>query len=131
MNIPEIKTDVKPAVRADENTVVRTDGKSVSPRSGVQENYVVDKIEKTNGEQKQQARLNKKTATDVAKQAESELASQNLKLKFNVIEENNTIQVEVRDADDKVIKKIPADDIVKLTKSIREHFPGSFVDKTF
>lgn len=131
MNIPEIKNDVKPPARTTEHKAVPQEEKALAQRSDALEHQAVEKIEKTEDGRHPQSRFDKEKVRQVADKMESELAEQNLKLRFNVIEENKTIQVEVRDAENKVIKKIPADDMVKLAKSIRKHFQGSFVDKTF
>lgn len=63
-------------------------------------------------------------------EAEEHLEANNVKLKFNVLENNDTIQVEVVDSDGKTIRKIPDDDLLKLTKSLKNLGQG-FVDKMF
>ena len=58
---------------------------------------------------------------------EDQLANNNVKLKFNVLDESNTIQVEILDSDGNTIRKIPGDDLVKLSKSpekSRPRIPG-------
>ncbi|GEM_PF-1026595 len=131
MNIPEVKTEMKSPVRTNGHTVVQQTAKPFAEQSGVQQHYSVAKLEKTEAAREAKTTLDKDRVQQAAETAESELAAKNLKLKFNIIEESKTIQVEVLDADNKVIKKIPADDVVKLAKAIRKQFPGSFVDKTF
>lgn len=131
MNIPEIKNELKPPARGEESKAIHAEARLSAEGAKTHDLHAVGKLEKTADQEKQHSRLNREKAEQIAHKAEAELAAKNLKLKFNVIEESNTIQVEVRDANDKVIKKIPADDIVKLSKSIRKHFQGSFVDKTF
>jgi len=49
-------------------------------------------------------------------------------LKFNVLEENDTIQVEIIDSDGKTIRKIPEDDLLKLSESLKNLGKG-FLDK--
>jgi len=63
-------------------------------------------------------------------EAEEHLEANDIKLKFNVLENNDTIQVEVVDSDGKTIRKIPEDDLLKLTKSLKNLGQG-FVDKVF
>ena len=63
-------------------------------------------------------------------EAEEHLEANDIKLKFNVLENNDTIQVEVVDSDGKTIRKIPEDDLIKLTKSLKNLGQG-FVDKMF
>ena len=61
-------------------------------------------------------------------EAEEHLEAKNIKLKFNVLENNDTIQVEIVDSDGKTIRKIPDDDLLKLTKSLKNLGQG-FLDK--
>jgi flagellar protein FlaG len=61
-------------------------------------------------------------------EAEKHLESKDIKLKFNVLENNDTIQVEVVDSDGKTIRKIPEDELLKLTKSLKSLGQG-FLDK--
>nr|WP_321974339.1 flagellar protein FlaG [Pseudodesulfovibrio indicus] len=61
-------------------------------------------------------------------EAEQALDSNDVKLKFNVLENNDTIQVEVIDSNGKTIRKIPEDDLIKLTKSLKNLGQG-FLDE--
>ncbi|NCD25059.1 MAG: flagellar protein FlaG [Deltaproteobacteria bacterium] len=57
-------------------------------------------------------------------------SSLGVSLKFNIDERTDTIQVEVRDPEnDKLIRKIPADEMLELAASI-EKMVGLFLDKT-
>lgn len=61
--------------------------------------------------------------------AEEELSSMGVALKFNLNEDSDSIQVEVWDSNsEKVIRKIPADEVVRLSESIKD-MAGVFMDK--
>ena len=60
---------------------------------------------------------------------DSYMASIGVSLKFNIDERTDTVQVEVRDPEtDKLIRKIPADEMLDLAASI-ENMVGLFLDK--
>lgn len=60
----------------------------------------------------------------------SYVSSQDVELKFKIDERTKRVQVEVRDpATDKVIRKIPADQMLELAASI-EQMAGLFLNKT-
>ena len=74
--------------------------------------------------------VERETAQQVADDAQKEMDRQGVKLSFNVQEDNETVQVEVRDTETgKVVRKIPADEVIKLSESIKQ-FAGRFLDKT-
>lgn len=74
-------------------------------------------------------RLDKAGIEKVLVQANEELASQGVALKFSISEESEELQVEVRDAtSDKVIRKIPSDEVVRLSRSIKD-MAGVLMDK--
>ena len=57
------------------------------------------------------------------------MASIGVSLKFNIDERTDMVQVEVRDPEtDKLIRKIPADEMLDLAASI-ENMVGLFLDK--
>jgi len=59
------------------------------------------------------------------------MQSLGVNLKFNVDERTDMVQVEVRDPDtDKLIRKIPADEMLDLAASI-ENMVGLFLNKAF
>ena len=60
---------------------------------------------------------------------DSYMSSMGVSLKFNIDERTDQVQVEVRDPDtDKLIRKIPADEMLDLAASI-ENMVGLFLDK--
>ena len=60
---------------------------------------------------------------------DSYMTSLGVNLKFNIDERTDMVQVEVRDPEtDKLIRKIPADEMLDLAASI-ENMVGLFLDK--
>jgi flagellar protein FlaG len=71
----------------------------------------------------------RETLERFAAKTQEQFADLGVALKFNVDDENGAVQVEVRDAQsDKVIRKIPADEVLHLAKSIKE-MAGKLLDK--
>lgn len=67
---------------------------------------------------------------NVTEAMDSYMASMGVSLKFNIDERTDTVQVEVRDPEtDKLIRKIPADEMLDLAASI-EKMMGLFLDRT-
>ncbi|WP_051693975.1 flagellar protein FlaG [Desulfohalovibrio reitneri] len=78
----------------------------------------------------QEAR-DKRVLDEARGQAEETLASIGLKLRFKVDEESDTVQVEIVDpGSGKVVRKLPPDDLLKLSRSIRDMARG-LLDKTY
>ena len=74
---------------------------------------------------------NREKLTELAGAMEQFLKVMGTELKFRIDEKTNLVQVEVFDPQkDKVIQKIPPDDLLKLAASI-EDMVGVFVDKAF
>lgn len=74
-------------------------------------------------------RPERETVLELVRQAEENLAERGVALKFKVNEDADSIQVEVREAgSEKVIRKIPADEVVQLSKSIKD-MAGQLLDK--
>lgn len=66
----------------------------------------------------------------VTEALETYMVSLGVNLKFHIDERTDIVQVEVRDPDtDKLIRKIPADEILELAASM-EKMVGLLVDKT-
>ena len=73
--------------------------------------------------------LNRDDILRAMDQAAEHLAKQGVALKFNLSEDSDELQVEVREAgSDKVIRKIPSDEVVRLSRSIKD-MSGVFMDK--
>ena len=76
------------------------------------------------------ADISRQKLEHVAEAMDSYLSSLGVNLKFQIDERTEKIQVEVREPKtDKLIRKIPADEMLELAASI-EHMAGLFLDKT-
>ncbi|WP_419787875.1 flagellar protein FlaG [Pseudodesulfovibrio sp.] len=70
----------------------------------------------------------KDTVNKLVSEMESRLEKNNVQLKFKVLEENQTVQVEILDGSGKTIRKIPSDELVSLSKSLKNLDRG-FLEK--
>ncbi|MCJ2163811.1 MULTISPECIES: flagellar protein FlaG [unclassified Pseudodesulfovibrio] len=118
MNIPEMTIEMKQGLRSENvvpaKTVSRPPGQKDTSQSANTDSAPT-KTEKD----KQSTGRTKEELYELIAEAEKHLEANDIKLKFNVLENNDTIQVEVLDSDGKVIRKIPDDDLIKLTKSLK------------
>ncbi|WP_285904941.1 flagellar protein FlaG [Pseudodesulfovibrio pelocollis] len=73
------------------------------------------------------APLSREDVAALAAGMEKTLEASNVKLKFNIIEDNDTVQVEIVNGEGKTIRKIPSDDMIKLSKSL-ENLERGFLD---
>lgn len=126
MNIPEITNEVKQGLRSENPVPAETvdkppvqDGTSVHAEA-------VQKLEKTQADA-DSSNFSKEELNTLIEEAQEQLDANNVKLKFNVLEEADTVQVEIIDGEGKVIRKIPDDDLVKLSKSLK-NFGQGFLD---
>ncbi|MBI9078274.1 MAG: flagellar protein FlaG [Pseudodesulfovibrio sp.] len=89
-----------------------------------------DAIHKQNGTQsdKNNHDFSKEKLTQMVDEAQEHLKKNNIKLKFKILEEKNAVQVEIVDPDGKTIRKIPGDDLLKLSKSLKNLGQG-FLDE--
>ncbi len=61
------------------------------------------------------------TVAEVVKKLDTQLKSHDVALKFRIHEDTGQVQVEVLNAEnDKVVRKIPADELLKLSASLDE-----------
>lgn len=127
MNIPEITIETKQGPRSES----AAPAKAVD-RPPVQESDDRPRIDAVNAQdetqEKQTENRSREELASMIAEAEEHLEANNVKLKFNIIEEDDTVQVEVIDSDGKTIRKIPDDDLVKLTKSLKNLGQG-FLDE--
>jgi len=72
--------------------------------------------------------VSRETVNSLVSDMESRLEQNNVQLKFNILEENDTVQVEIVDGDGKTIRKIPSDELVNLSKSLKNLDRG-FLDE--
>lgn len=67
------------------------------------------------------ASLDKAEAQEMVADIQSKLDSQGVELKIKLVEDAGAVQVEVRDQEsDKLIRKLPPDDMLKLSASMKE-----------
>lgn len=126
MDIPEIRNDMKQNVRSENAVAAKAVDKLVRDGTRV-DREAVSKSDNANGE-KQSQHYTREELDTLIRDAEEHLANKNVKLKFNVIEENDKIQVEIVDGDGKTIRKIPDDELLKLSDSLKKLERG-FLDE--
>ena len=113
------RSSVIPALSEDKPHV--RDG-TVSP-----ELETVQKQDEAHGD-KQPLNHSKEELDNLIEEAEKQLEKSDVKLKFKVLEEDDGVQVEIVDPDGKTIRKIPGDDLLKLSKSLKNLERG-FLDE--
>lgn len=128
MNIPEITSDVKQDLRSE--NVVRAKAVDRPPVREPSSPTPVKIVERQDEAQpaRRSGSLPKEELDSLLSEIEEHFASNDVKLKFNVLEENDTIQVEIIDSDGKTIRKIPDDDLLKLSESLKNLGKG-FLDR--
>jgi len=126
MDIPEISTEMKQNVRSENVVAARAVDRYV--RDGTKtDREVVSKRDNASGE-KQSQQFSREQLDTIIREAEEHLANKDVKLKFNVIEETDKVQVEIVDGDGKTIRKIPDDELLKLSDSLKKLERG-FLDE--
>lgn len=127
MSIPEVSLELKQIIRPEStlqakavhNPAAQTDSRSQSNATRSQSYVDTDS---------QLSRLSKDELNSLVAEAQEHLEANNVNLKFKVLEEDDTVQIEIIDADGKTIRKLPEDDMVKLSKSLKNLGKG-FLDK--
>lgn len=127
MNIPEVTTELKLGASSESagsrQAMGRPPGLDVSSRIPSDETrHTAD----SNGD----SSLRREEIEALVDDIQSQLENKNIKLKFNVLEENDTVQVEIVDSNGKTIRKIPDDELLKLSKSLKNLERG-FIDEVF
>jgi flagellar protein FlaG len=128
MSIPEISIERKQELRlgglplvnaAERPTIHSTDGR-----------IHTDAIHKQGESQADthSASFSEEELNSMVAEAAEHLEANDVNLKFKILEENDTIQVEIIDSDGKTIRKIPGDDFLKLAESLKNLGQG-FLDK--
>ncbi|WP_272699822.1 flagellar protein FlaG [Desulfovibrio sp. Fe33] len=127
MNIPVMNIDMKQDSRSESVVPGRAVQKPDVPDSSIPRNDTVAAQANAQGD-RQSGNPTREELDALIAEAEGHLKANNVKLKFNVLENNDTIQVEVVDSDGKTIRKIPDDELIKLTKSLKDLGQG-FLDR--
>ncbi|BDQ36138.1 hypothetical protein SYK_04980 [Pseudodesulfovibrio nedwellii] len=127
MNIPEISIDVKQELRSENATSAKAVDKP--PAQDEKTEVRIDAVNGTDSSEadKQSNTHSRDELKALIAEAEKHLETNDVKLKFNILEENDTVQVEIIDSDGKTIRKIPDDDLVKLNQSLK-NFGQGFLD---
>ncbi|WP_319584763.1 flagellar protein FlaG [uncultured Pseudodesulfovibrio sp.] len=127
MNIPMINIDVKQELRSESVVPPKAVQKPPVPDGSTRRDDAVAAQDKAQSDN-QSGTPTRDELNSLIAEAKEHLESKNIKLKFNILENNDTIQVEIIDSDGKTIRKIPEDDLLKLTKSLKNLGQG-FLDK--
>ncbi len=129
MNIPEIRNDVKQGFRTESTHSAQAVAEPLGAKDGNRLNAeAVHKLENAQKD-KQSNNLSVDQIKTLVTEAEKQLEANNVKLSFNVLEEKDLVQVEIVDNDGKVIRKIPSDEVIKLSESLKNLDRG-FLDET-
>ncbi len=130
LNIPEVTIEMKQDLRSESVGQAKAMGRP--PIEGGQEKAPVDAVNRHSEAEadKQSDNHTREQLDSMLAEVEEHFAANNVKLKFNVLEENDTIQVEIVDADGKTIRIIPDDDLLKLSESLKNLGKG-FLDEVF
>lgn len=129
MNIPEISNGIKQNVRSENIARTKIDEKHSSDLGALTTD--INANSKQIGKSGESSELNsfdRKALDSIVKDAQEHLEQHNINLKFNILEEGETVQVEIVDSDGKTIRKIPEDDLIKLSESLKSLERG-FLDK--
>lgn len=129
MNIPEISNDMKQNVRSENVARAQNEDRAIPDQGSVRTApATVLKQEGAESKSSGEQHFDKEQLDSIIKEAQEHLEQQDINLKFNVLEEGETVQVEIVDSDGKTIRKIPEDDLLKLSKSLKNLERG-FLDK--
>lgn len=127
MNFSEISNDIRQGLRSE--SMAQAQARVRTPVGDTKSGAAPQAVG-TDGENALAARpstLSREEATALAADIEKVLEANNVKLKFNILEENDTVQVEIVNGEGKTIRKIPSDDMIKLSKSL-ENLDRGFID---
>ena len=129
MNIPEITIEMKQELRSESVVQAKAMARPPVPEASSQPPVdAVNQQDESRSDNRHSEKFTKEELSSMLSQAEEHFSSNDVKLKFNVLEENDTIQVEIIDSDGKTIRKIPEDDLLKLSESLKNLGKG-FLDK--
>lgn len=120
MNIPEITNEMKQGIRSESVTnaqsvdrAYRSNGSSTAPPDAVQKQHGTQQ-----GDTQPQD-FSREELNTLVKETEDQLELNDVKLKFNILEEEEAVQIEIIGSDGKTIRKIPGDDFLKMSKSLK------------
>ena len=125
MNIPDMTIEMKQGLRSENASTAKAEYRpptqdGTAPRADVVNAQGKAASGKSTGPTREELDA-------MIAEAEKLLETNDVKLKFNVLQDRDTVQVEIIDSDGKTIRKIPDDDLLKLTKSLKNLGKG-FLD---
>ena len=126
MSIPEISIEMKQGLRLE--SLLQANDAAGPPAHSENEKVPTDAIQKQSETDNQSTGFSKEKLNSLIAEAEEHLKANDVNLKFKILEENDTVQVEIIDSDGKTIRKIPDDDLLKLSKSLKNLGQG-FLDE--
>ena len=128
MNIPEITNEIKPTQRTE--NVASAYAVDRQPPGDGDRQAASDAVQRHSAAQgeKEPQNFTREDLDKLIEDAEKQLEKHDVKLKFNILEEDDTVQVEIVDPDGKTIRKIPDDDLIKLSQSLKNLDRG-FLDQ--
>jgi flagellar protein FlaG len=127
MNFSEISSDVRQGVRPEGTPSPKAAGRPPARDPGTRD---TPNTHDQNGTAESGRPLTREETTALAANMQKTLDANNVKLKFNILEEDDTVQVEILNGEGKTIRKIPSDDMIKLSKSL-ENLDRGFLDARF
>ncbi len=119
MNIPATNNNIKNRQHLESMPTHSTDRTPRHDGSAVIASTTAQKIDENRLKGVATDGFDRETLNSFIKDAEEQFEKQNIKLTFNLLEENDTIQIELVDIDGKTIRKIPDDDLVRLIRSLK------------
>lgn len=117
MNIPESINELRQRVRSE--SVYSARGSDLPPGQEKNSKTPSGTVGVNNASASTPQDMSREEVKEIVGDIRSKLENSNVKLKFNVLEENDTVQVEIQDSEGKTLRKIPSDELVKLSNSLK------------
>lgn len=122
--------DAREAVHAEKSERVDSSGAASMAREAVESGTSVTRKGSSEAQERTEE-MNRQDLEQALQSAQDRFADKGVELKFRLNEESGDIQVEVLAAgSDKVVRKIPADELIHLSESLEE-MAGRFLDRSF
>lgn len=124
MDIPKISTDMEQRLRSESATSAKAVDNPPAPDKKTEHRIDAVNAAENTGPDRQSTGYSREELNELIADAEEHLEANDIKLKFNILEENETVQVEIVDSKGKTIRKIPEDDLLKLSRSLKDFGQG-------
>ncbi len=126
----QIQTISNPGYAVQPSNSASQTGEQYSERDRTLKLNSQDSKEQQESQKPDEEVLNEKDLETLVSEAQEKYEAKGIKLNFSVHEETGQIQVEVvNSADDKVIRKIPRDEMLKLAAQMKE-MAGTLLDRS-